>query len=144
MAKDEVRAVALYKKASRRRRHALLRQPRLDERDGPRRPRQGDRAAADLYRRGCDGGDAIGCNNLGVMAEMGRGGVASDERRAAALYEGACEGGSNNACSSFGWFLFQGRVVTQDKARGVALLRKGCAGGNTWGCDRLRETGNKP
>ena len=78
------------------------------------------------------------------MTEVGRGGLTKDDRGAATLYETACAGGSINACSSIGWFLFQGRVVPQDKARGVTLLRKGCAGGNTWGCDRLRETGNKP
>ena len=144
VAKDEVRAVALYTKAcgaSDMRACVSLGWMNEMGRGGLAKD---DRPAAELYRRGCTGGDAIGCNNFGVMNEMGRGGLAKDERRAASLYESACEGGSNNACSSFGWFLFQGRVVKQDKPRGVTLLRTGCAGGNTWGCDRLRETGNKP
>jgi hypothetical protein len=144
VAKDELRAVALYKKAC----------DALDMRAcvslgwmyemGHGGLAKDDRRAGELYKQGCEGGDAVGCNNYGVMLESARGGFAKDEKHAAKLYETACDGGSNNACSSLGWFLFQGRVIAQDKVRGVALLRTGCAAGNTWGCDRLKETGNKP
>ncbi|MEP7121248.1 MAG: serine/threonine-protein kinase [Byssovorax sp.] len=144
VAKDELRAVALYKKAC----------DQVDMRAcvslgwmyemGHGGLAKDDRRAGELYKQGCEGGDAVGCNNYGVMLESARGGLVKDEKHAAKLYETACDGGSNNACSSLGWFLFQGRVVPQDKVRGVALLRTGCLGGNTWGCDRLKETGNKP
>lgn len=144
VAKDEPRAVSLYKKAcDAADMRACVNLGWMYEM-GHGGLTKDDRRAAALYHQGCDGGDAIGCNNFGVMTEVGRGGVAKDERRAAKLYESACADGSINACSSLGWFLFQGRAVPQDKARGVLLLRKGCAGGNTWGCDRLRATGNTP
>jgi TPR repeat protein/serine/threonine protein kinase len=144
VAKDELRAVALYKKAcDASDMRACVSLGWMYEM-GHGGLAKDDRSAADLYKKGCDGGDAIGCNNFGVMNESARGGLVKDEKRAAKLYETACDGGSNNACSSLGWFLFQGRVVPQDKVRGVALLRTGCAGGNAWGCDRLKETGNKP
>jgi TPR repeat protein len=97
--------------------------------------------ALTLYQLACERDDSLGCNNIGVMWEGGRGGLVKDEARAAALYEKACAGGSVNACSSLGWFLFQGRVVPKDEPRGIELLRKGCQGGNEWGCDRLHETG---
>ncbi len=144
VAKDELRAVALYKKAcDAADMRACVSLGWMYEM-GHGGLTKDDRSATELYKKGCDGGDAIGCNNFGVMYESARGGLVKDEKRAAKLYETACDGGSNNACSSLGWFLFQGRVVPQDKVRGVALLRTGCAGGNSWGCDRLKETGNKP
>src|SRR5258707_3940541 len=46
-----------------------------------------------LFRsQACNGGDAEGCFNLGLLYRRGMG-VAKDERRAATLYEQACKGG---------------------------------------------------
>ena len=46
----------------------------------------------------CEGGQAVGCFNLGVRYVQGKG-VPQDERRAATLFEQACKGGVSQACS---------------------------------------------
>lgn len=60
----------------------------------PRAPSQ----AVSLYQRACEGGDMLGCENLGVMYQNG-GGVPQDEVRARALFQQACAGGQPSACS---------------------------------------------
>jgi hypothetical protein len=38
--------------------------------------------AAKLYKQGCDGNEALGCYNLGLMYAQGRGVIVRDERQA--------------------------------------------------------------
>ncbi|MFL5351635.1 tetratricopeptide repeat protein [Archangium sp.] len=57
------------------------------------------RRAASLYEKACQGGDAQGCNNLGVMYKQGTG-VKKDKRRAAQLFKQACGGGYTEACKA--------------------------------------------
>lgn len=53
--------------------------------------------ALPLLNKGCEGGVATSCNNLG--AAYGRGlGVTRDAEQAAALYKRACDAGLNDAC----------------------------------------------
>jgi hypothetical protein len=52
-----------------------------------------------LYQKACDGGDAQGCFNLGVMYENGRG-VTKDQAKAAQLYQKACDGGDAQGCEN--------------------------------------------
>jgi TPR repeat protein len=55
--------------------------------------------AANLYQRGCDHGDPLGCANLGRMYEQGLGDLAKDADRAAALYRQACDRGDATGCA---------------------------------------------
>jgi uncharacterized protein len=55
--------------------------------------------AADLFRRGCDGGNPAGCNHLGLLYEHGRG-VAQDSGRAIDLFQKACDAGSELGCGN--------------------------------------------
>ena len=57
-----------------------------------------DRAVG-LFRQACDGGNILGCANLGVMYELGTG-VPKDRNRAARLYRKACDGGNSEACEN--------------------------------------------
>jgi TPR repeat protein len=54
--------------------------------------------AAELYKKGCDGGLGPSCFNLGRMFTDGRG-VAKDDARALELYRKACDNGVKPACS---------------------------------------------
>src|SRR6185312_2362840 len=54
--------------------------------------------AVELYRKGCDGGNAQGCHNLGVLYEAGRG-VSGDLGQAATFYDQACQKGLADACN---------------------------------------------
>ena len=50
-----------------------------------------------LYKKGCDGGSAPGCYNLGINYANGQG-VPKDRTRAAALFKKACKLGHKKAC----------------------------------------------
>lgn len=54
--------------------------------------------AGELYRKGCDGGNAIGCSNLGMCYRLARCGLPKNTRRAVELYKKACDGGFKKAC----------------------------------------------
>ena len=60
---------------------------------------QSDALAVVLLERACEGGDAQGCNNLGVMAGAGRG-TASSGARARTLYARACALGFAPGCDN--------------------------------------------
>jgi hypothetical protein len=53
--------------------------------------------ARDLYRRACEGGELVGCTNLGLMYEEGLGGE-QDLGEARGRYQIACEGSEQLAC----------------------------------------------
>ena len=50
-----------------------------------------------FFKRGCDQGNAAGCNHLGLLYEHGRG-VANDSNRAADLFKKACDEGNDLGC----------------------------------------------
>ncbi|MCA9711439.1 MAG: sel1 repeat family protein, partial [Myxococcales bacterium] len=57
--------------------------------------------AADSWRKACDGGDALGCANLGVLTERGQG-TTQDPAAAAQLFERGCDGGVAVGCEGLG------------------------------------------
>jgi hypothetical protein len=60
--------------------------------------------AARLYERACQGGELVGCTNLGLLYEAGEG-VPQDQARANGLYQIACEGGELLACDLVAQFV---------------------------------------
>lgn len=60
-----------------------------------------DAEAAHFYEKGCEGGHAESCTNLGVLYSQGRG-VTSNSEKAVELFEKACEGGDKLACTNLG------------------------------------------
>ena len=54
--------------------------------------------AARLYLKGCDGGNAIGCTNLGRLHQQGIG-MEPDPEEAARLYRQGCYGGDMQGCA---------------------------------------------
>ncbi|HEY1691814.1 MAG TPA: tetratricopeptide repeat protein [Polyangiaceae bacterium] len=95
-------------------------------------PRDLARSAAE-YRRGCDLGNGLACNNLGDAYEYGRA-VPRDLSRAAGLYERACRAGRPIGCSNLGHLLQHGEGVTEDLSRARSLYRDACVAGDVYGC----------
>jgi TPR repeat protein len=81
--------------------------------------------AAALYRRGCDGGDGMGCGHLAFAYEDGKG-VPKDEHVAAQLYGRACAT-IPLFCINLGWMFEEGRGVPVDPARAAPLYERACA-----------------
>ena len=54
------------------------------------------------YKNACDGGNARGCFNLGLMYYKGRG-VKQDDFKAKELYGKACDGGCAGGCYNLGF-----------------------------------------
>src|SRR4051812_12546213 len=71
------------------------------------RPLDDPTQTAALYQKACDGGQMLGCNNLGVFYEHGTG-VGQDAAKAAALYQKACDGGEMRGCNNLGFLHEQG------------------------------------
>jgi uncharacterized protein len=92
--------------------------------------------AAALFTKACDAGSALGCSNLGILFEQGRG-VGKDEARAAALYTKACDAGNEGGCYFLGNMFVEGRGVGKDEARAASLLTKACDRGFAPGCSTL-------
>ena len=51
-------------------------------------------------KKACDGGNAIGCFNLGTMYDSGRG-VKQDDFKAKELFGKACDGGDAGGCKNY-------------------------------------------
>ena len=95
--------------------------------------RQDKFKAVELYTKACDGGEAVGCSNLGVMFEKGEG-VKQDKFKAVALYTKACDGGRASGCSNLGVMYSNGEGVRLDKKRALALFGKACDMKEERGC----------
>ena len=57
--------------------------------------------AAIQWQKACDNKNALGCYNLGVMYEEGKG-PKQDYNKVADLYKQACDGGVSDSCSNLG------------------------------------------
>lgn len=91
------------------------------------------KAAAEAFKKACDGAEARGCVELGVLTATGTG-VTKDEAAAAKLFETGCNNGDAEGCSLLGKATVDGAGVAKDAAKGLALLRQGCEGGDDRGC----------
>lgn len=87
--------------------------------------------ARDLFKLGCDLGDADGCYALAL--ELG------NTVYGAAAYKEACDGGNALACTNLGWMHENGTGVPVDHEAALRLYKRGCAGSactgpNNTGC----------
>jgi TPR repeat protein len=122
-------------------------------------------AAARHYAAACDGGEPLGCYNLGVMlyesdeanVEQARAlyeracdageakGCANlaflasrdgQTDRAVGLYEAACDEGAMVACTNLADMAQNGRGVERDTKRAATLFERACYGGVSSACIR--------
>ena len=66
--------------------------------------------AAQLYQKACDGGNANGCSNLGVLY-AGSQGVRQDYQKATELFQKTCDGGDAVGCLGLGFLYENGQGV---------------------------------
>jgi TPR repeat protein len=92
--------------------------------------------AMTALKKGCDGGDARSCTNLGQMVARGVG-TKADPAAAMALFENGCNQGDAMGCALLGDGYRNGAGVSRDDARAAALYRKACDGGNASSCGLL-------
>ncbi len=85
------------------------------------------------WQAACDGGNALGCFNLGTLYERGQG-VTQDFGQARTLYQKGCDGGNANGCFNLGLLYENGLGVTLDYGQARTLYQKGCDGGSAKGC----------
>lgn len=93
--------------------------------------------ACTFYRRACDGGIPLACNDLGALTEAGKG-VEQDRSAAMALYRRACEGGTALGCHNRDALVIhrqQGTLREQVQVRD--RMRKRCEGGKPLACNDL-------
>lgn len=98
---------------------------------------QNDTKAAQLFQKGCTGGDNASCTNLGLFLQNGRG-IAKNIDEAAKLFEKACLAGDPLACGLLG-------ENTKDPTLATNLFKQACSGGHNKSCTRAARayaTGN--
>lgn len=96
----------------------------------------GPEVASALYGAACLAGRNLACNNLGVMAERGRG-MAPDPALAAVLYQAACDGGLPRACSNLGTLYRDGKGRKVSLPDSLRLFQKACTEGDPAACVNL-------
>lgn len=75
--------------------------------------------------KGCDGGIAEGCFNLGIIYENGQG-VKQDYFKAVELYGKACDGGEAKGCFNLGAMYVNGQGVRQSRTDALKYFGKAC------------------
>ena len=88
--------------------------------------------AAKLYEQACNGGDANGCFNLGVLYDNGQG-VQQSQAKARRLYEKACNNNNEYGCHNLGAYYY--RHLDYDNAQKYS--QKACDLGFDDSCDAL-------
>ncbi|MEP7008736.1 MAG: PDZ domain-containing protein [Acidobacteriota bacterium] len=92
--------------------------------------------AAEMAKKGCDGGFSSACAHLGLLYSTGRG-VTQDDGRATGLYEIACDGGDPAGCFNVGLNYEKQRGVPRNDARMLLGYVHGCEGGYPQACTNL-------
>jgi len=91
-----------------------------------------DARALAAARAACDGGEARGCINLGVLHA-----AANDERASASAYRRGCDLGSPLACVDLAAACEHGTGVARDLFGAAALAQRACERGSSLGCANL-------
>jgi TPR repeat protein len=91
--------------------------------------------ARKLYRQGCDGGSAVGCEALAFIEK-------ANAHESSILYQRACDLGLATACVSLAEYYFVGYGVQTAADRGQRLLEVACGRNEPKACLALR--GSRP
>ena len=90
-----------------------------------------------LYQQGCDSGEMLECQILGILYQTGEEGVTQDLGKAVILFQTACDGEMWESCHRLGIMYGNGTGVTQDLGRAVILFEQACDAGETQSCSQL-------
>jgi len=95
-----------------------------------------DAKAFPLYQRACAGGSGIGCYNVGVNEENGRG-TKKDVVAAREAYKKGCDGDFIDACGNLAVFLDNGIGGPKDRDGAIELFKKACDAKDSLACTNL-------
>ena len=90
--------------------------------------------AAQFYQKACDEGEALGCLNLGVLYQVGKG-LRQDYKKAVQLHQKACDGGEALSCNGLGALYAEDKGVRQNFSTAKEYYGKACDLGLQLGCD---------
>jgi len=93
-------------------------------------------SSADAIAQGCERGDAVHCNDLGVSYLHGYG-VPVDAILAFRSFERSCAGGSPDGCSNLGALYESGVGVETSLAEAARRYEQACDAGGALGCSNL-------
>lgn len=93
-------------------------------------------AETQLLQRGCQDGDAVMCNDLGVSYLHGVG-TPADVALALQAFERSCRRGSADGCGNLGALYESGVGVTASFAQASRLYERACDMGCALGCSNL-------
>jgi TPR repeat protein len=90
-----------------------------------------------MLRKACEGGEMVGCYDLGAAYYIGGHGVGQDYAQARSFYQKACDGGHMDGCCMLGTLYQNSQGVTLDYAQARTFYQKACNGGQMDGCSQL-------
>jgi TPR repeat protein len=96
----------------------------------------GQAQALGLAQKGCELGEAEGCNTAGVALDNGEG-VPEDSKAAAVLFKKACDGKFALGCRNLALLKKKGRGVEKDLPAALALYEQACTLGSGGACNTL-------
>lgn len=94
------------------------------------------RAETLVLQQGCQSGNAVMCNDLGVSYLHGAG-IPADVTLALRAFERSCRHGSPDGCGNLGALYESGVGVAASFARASRLYERACAMGCALGCSNL-------
>lgn len=94
------------------------------------------------YEKACNSNQGMGCNNLGIYYETGRG-IKQSFEQAKNYFEKACNLKYDQGCSNLGVIYFNGIGVDQDKTLAKEYYGRACDLGSQDGCDKYRKLDEK-
>ena len=86
-----------------------------------------------LFKKACNGGDADGCKNLGVLYATGAG-VEKDYSKAFVFFKKACDNWNGEGCKGLGILYANGLAVEKDFSKAIDLFKKSCDFEDADGC----------
>ncbi len=104
----------------------------FNDRDGKRNYER----AAEVYKKGCDGGSEFACSGVGFMHMRGKV-LVQDYTKAAKLFEHSCDAGEPRGCNNLGAMKSDALGMQRDRAAAVKLYQRACDTGFPMGCTNL-------
>ncbi len=93
-----------------------------------------DATAAALLQKSCDGGEPLGCKELGKLYLAGGADTAKDQAKASTLLRQACDGADDEAYALLAGQLERGQGAARDPMKAAQLYKRACDGRHTAAC----------
>jgi hypothetical protein len=98
--------------------------------------------AREFYLKACQAGNEAGCSNLSIVLSYDPDLIQCKPPTSEGMVNcniESCNSGNGISCVTLGHLYSYGCGVPKDAEKARQIYNKACAGGNTLGCDRLKE-----